>query len=172
MGIFGNKTPNHLVPIHRDNIANKDWVILLEAGTIIGPSPERVRVAHATQEKRIVKKYDFLLRAQYFIAIENYNPRIHALYFCPQLFRYETDRLVPLQGEEIGHLVAHAVEASVTERYPWYGPMEGLPDQPAIRGVLLTELDSLVVNMLPKHESLPAGSRPLLADSNRQAQNS
>jgi len=26
--------------IHPDNIAKKDWIILLEAGTIVGPSAE------------------------------------------------------------------------------------------------------------------------------------
>ncbi len=172
MGIFGNKASNHLVPIHSDNVTNRDWVILLEAGTIIGPSPEHVRVARATQEKRIVKKYDFLLRAHYFIVVEGYNPRIHALYFCPQLFRHDTDRLVPLQGEEIGQLVAHAVEASVAERPPWYCPMERLPEQPAIRGVLMTEFDSLVVDLSPKHENLPAATQPLLIHPGRQADDS
>jgi hypothetical protein len=164
MGIFGSKTPNHLVPIHCDNISNKDWVILLEAGTIVGPSPERVRVARATQEKRIVKKYDFLLRPRHFIVVEGYNPRIHALYFCPQLFRYETNRFVALQGEEIGQLVARAVEGTVAERHPWYGPTDGFPDDSAIRGVPLSEFDSLVVELPPKHESLPPSSQPLLTN--------
>jgi len=32
------KLSNDLVPIHPDNVSNKDWVILLEVGTILGPS--------------------------------------------------------------------------------------------------------------------------------------
>ena len=94
---------------------------MLEAGTIVGPSPRRIRVARWMQEKKIVKKYDAFLRTKYFIAVEGFNPRIHALYFCPQLFRYDDgDRLVPLEGEEIGQLIARAVEAGATERRPWY----------------------------------------------------
>ena len=92
---FIPKSPlNDLVPIHPDNISNKvsnkDWVILLEAGTITGPSPQRIRVARWMQERKIVKKRDIFLRVQYFIVVEGYNPRIHALYFCPQLFRHDS----------------------------------------------------------------------------------
>ena len=39
--MFGKKLPHHLVPIDPDNVANNDWVILLEASTIIGPAQER-----------------------------------------------------------------------------------------------------------------------------------
>jgi hypothetical protein len=83
-------------------------VILLEAGTIIGPTPQRIRVARWMQEKKIVKKYDMFLRTKYFIVVEGYNPRIHALYFCPQLFRHDSGRLVPLEGEEVGQFIARA----------------------------------------------------------------
>ena len=58
MGLFQRKTSNDLISIHADNISNKDWVILIEAGTIVGPSPQRIRVARWMQERKIVKKYD------------------------------------------------------------------------------------------------------------------
>ena len=106
MGFFRKNLSNDLVPIDPDNISNKDWVILLEAGTIIGPSPQRIRVARWMQEKKIVKKYDMFLRTKYFIVVEGYNPRIHALYFCPQLFRHDSGKLVPLEGEDVGRLIA------------------------------------------------------------------
>ena len=38
MGLF-RKKPTHLIPVNPDNAASKDWIILLEAGTIVGPSP-------------------------------------------------------------------------------------------------------------------------------------
>jgi len=101
---FRRKLSNDLVRVHPDNISNNDWAILLEAGTIIGPTPQRIRVARWMQEKKIVKKYDMFLRTKYFIVVEGYNPRIHALYFCPQLFRHDSGRLVPLEGEEVGQL--------------------------------------------------------------------
>ena len=112
MGLLKRKVPSHFVPVHSHNVAKKDWVILLEAGTIVGPSPERLRVARATLERRIVRKYDILLRAQHFLVVDGYDPRIHAVYFCPQLYRFDSDKkLVPLQGEEIGQLIAHALES-------------------------------------------------------------
>ena len=80
--------------------------------------------------------------------MEGYDPRIHAVYFCPQLYKYDTDKkLVPLQGEEIGRLIAHAVEAGIRERRPWYEPSEDLPDEPVINTPMQTEFDTLVVQM-------------------------
>ena len=90
------------------------------------------------------------LRTKYFIVVEGYNPRIHALYFCPQLFRHDSGRLVPLEGEEIGQLIARAVEASAIERRPWYEPMEKLPQDPLINGAMVGEFDTLVVELPPK----------------------
>ena len=48
MGLFRRNVPIHYIPVHPDNIAKKDWIILLEAGTIVGPSAEKLRVALAT----------------------------------------------------------------------------------------------------------------------------
>ena len=163
MALFGSGPSNDLVPVHPDNLGNDDWAILLEAGTIIGPSPQRVRVARWMQEKKIVRKYDMFLRAKYFMVIEGYNPRIHALYFCPQLFRHESGKLVPLEGEEMGQLIARAVEDKVAERRPWYGPTEKLPREPLINRAMLGEFDTLVVDVPAQRESLPSGSPPLLS---------
>jgi len=58
MDLFRRKVPRHFVRIHPDNIASKDWIILLEAGTIVGPSAEKLRVAAATQERKIIKKHN------------------------------------------------------------------------------------------------------------------
>ena len=132
VGLFRKKTFNDLIPIHPDNIGNKDWVILLEAGTIVGPSPQRIRVARCIQERNILKKSGVLLRTKHFMVIEGYNPRIHAVYLCPQLFRYDSDKLVPLEGDEIGELIARSIEAGSVERCPWYDPMERLPKEPLL----------------------------------------
>jgi hypothetical protein len=119
MRILQRKVPNHYIPIHRDNVSKNDWIILVEAGTIVGPSAEdqKLRVAQATLERKIVRKYNLLLRAEHYLVMEGYDPRIHALYFCPQLYQFDTDnRLVPLQGEEIGKLVVQAVQGGVVEK--------------------------------------------------------
>ena len=80
------------------------------------------------------------------------------MYFCPQLYRYDKDkRLVPLEGDEIGALLARALESGVRERKPWYQPAENLPEQPVINGEL-EEFDTLVVDM-------PAVSPPLAASA-------
>jgi hypothetical protein len=148
MGILRRKVPSHFVPIHPVNATSKDWVLLLEAGTIVGPSTERLRVARSTLEKKIVKRYDLLLRVKHFLVVEGYDPRIHAVFFCPQLYKYDTDKkLVPLQGEEIGRLIAHSVEGGIRERRPWYQPSEELPDQPVISTPMEMEFDTLVVPM-------------------------
>ncbi len=148
MGMFRRKVPNHFVPIHRHNANSKDWIILLEACTIIGPSPDRLRIARATLERRVVKKYNIFLKAKHFLVVEGYNPRIHTLYFCPQLYRYDADKkLMPLQGEEIGKVIAQSLEGGVSERRPWYQPLEKLPDEPVINAAIPNEFDTVVVEM-------------------------
>ena len=132
---------------------------MLEASTIVGPSPQRIRVASWMQERKIVKKYDMSLRTKHFIVVERYNPRFNALYFCPQLFRHDSDRLVPLEGEEIGQFIARVIEPSRAKRRPWYGPTEQLPQEPLINRTMLGEFDTLVVEMPSKQESLPAARR-------------
>jgi hypothetical protein len=148
MGLFRRKAPSHLIRIHPANTASKDWVILLEAGTILGPAPEKLRVARSTQEKKIIRKYNILLRAEHFLVLEGYDPRIHAVYFCPQLYKYDGDKkLVPLQGDEIGSLIARSLEGGIRQRRPWYEPSEKLPDEPIISAPMQEEFDTVVVEM-------------------------
>jgi hypothetical protein len=133
MGIFRTKVPHDYVPIHRDNIGTNNWTILLEAGTIVGSKTEKLRVAKATLEKKIKKKYNILLQMKHFLVLEEYNPRIHAVYFCPQLYKYDGDNaLVPLTGEEIGQLVAQSVQEGVVEIQPWYEALDKLPSKPIL----------------------------------------
>src|ERR1700726_4650615 len=133
MGILRRKVPSHLIRIHRDNVTAKDWVILLEAGTIVGPSPDKLRVARSTLERKIVRKYNMFLHAEHFLVLEGYDPRIHAVYFCPQLYKYYGDNaLVPLTGEEIGQLVAQSVHKGVVEKQPWYEALDELPSKPIL----------------------------------------
>jgi hypothetical protein len=75
VGIFRRKVPSNYIPIHPDNVRKKDWVILLEAGTVIGPSADKLRVAKATLEKRIVGKYNIFLRKQHFLVLDDYDLR-------------------------------------------------------------------------------------------------
>ena len=148
MGLFRRKVPSHFVPVHSDNAAGKDWIIVLEAGTVVGPSPTKLRVARATQERTVVKKYNILFSARHYLAVEGFNPRVHALYLCPQLYKYDAERkLIPLQGEEIGALIAQSVESGVTDRRPWYGPSEHLPGAPVIGGPAPADFDTVVVEM-------------------------
>ncbi len=159
MGLFRRKVPIHYIPVHPDNIAKKDWIILLEAGTIVGPSAEKLRVALATLERKIVTKYNVFLRAEHFLVLEGYDPRIHALYYCPQLYRYDADKtLVPLEGQEIGKLVAQAVQNGVVEKQPWYPPSEMLSDKPIVDGKMNIDFDSVVVDAPVGRSSAEASS--------------
>ena len=156
MGIFSKSLPSHLIPIEPANTSNKDWLILIEAGTIVGPSTDRIRVARSTQERKVVRRYDLFLRAKHYLVVEGYNPRIHAVYLCPQLYKYDANqKLVPLQGEEMGQLIAHALSNRIAQRRPWYEPSEKLPDEPIIGAQALTEFDTVVVEM-PAARNSPA----------------
>lgn len=158
MSIFPRKVPNHFMRINPNNATNKDWLILLEAGTIVGPSPGKLRVARSTQERKVVKKYNLRLQAEYYLDLEGYDPRIHAVYFCPQLYKYDSEKkLVPLYGEEIGKLIAQALESGINERRPWYVPSDDLPTEPAINGSIEPQFDTLVVDM-PKRSSVAASA--------------
>jgi hypothetical protein len=161
MGLVRRKVPIHYIPVHPDNITKKDWIILLEAGTIVGPSAEKLRLALATKEKKIVRKYNIFLRAEQFLVLEGYDPRIHALYYGPQLYKYDGDRtLVPLEGEEIGKLVAQAVQNGVVEKQPWYPPSEMLSRKPVVTGNMDIDFDRLVVDSPPGDSARAAVGGP------------
>ena len=81
MGIFRRNVPRNYLPIHPDNIAANDWIILLEAGTIVGPSAVKLRVALATLEKKVVTKYNIFLRKKHYLVLPGYDPRIHLYIF-------------------------------------------------------------------------------------------
>jgi hypothetical protein len=147
MGILRRKVPSHYIPIHQDNITKKDWVILLEDGTIVDAPNERLRVAAATLDKKIVTKYNIFLRKSHFLVLEGYDPRIHALYFCPQLYKHNADKqLVALDGEEIGKLLAQSVKDGVVERRPWYEPTNKLPSDPIISPTVRADFDTMIVS--------------------------
>jgi len=147
MGIFRRKVPRHYIPIHPDNIATKDWIVLLEAGTIVGCSAEKLRVATATLERKIVTKHNILLKKAHFLILEGYDPRIHALYFCPQLYKLDSEnKPVALDGQEIGQLLAQSVRDGVVEKQPWYEPSDSVPGEPIIATTAKANFDSLIVD--------------------------
>jgi hypothetical protein len=145
MGIF-SKPRGTLVPIHTDNANTRDWLVLLEAATIVGHERERLRVALTTRERKLVTKRKMFGKAEHFLVVDGYDPRIHALYFCPQLYKNEDGSLVPLSGEEIGQLMAQALEKGAIEKAPWCGPADGAPKEPIIKASAKMEFDSLVVD--------------------------
>jgi hypothetical protein len=133
MGIFNRKVPRHYIPIHPDNIESRDWIILLEVGTIVGQSIDMIRVAMTTLERKIVTKYNVFLRKRHFLVVEGYDPRIHALFCCPQLYRLDSDnKPVALAGEEIGQLIAQSFRDGISHKQPWYEPSETLPADPML----------------------------------------
>jgi hypothetical protein len=66
---------------------------LAEQFDVHAPQPQRLRVAKATQERKIAKKYKLFRTSSYFLVLGEYNPRTHAVYFCPQLYRYDNEKL-------------------------------------------------------------------------------
>jgi hypothetical protein len=92
------------------------------------------------------------------------------VYFCPQLYKYDQDnKLVPLQGDEIGEIIAKTLVRGVIERRPWYEPSEKLPNQPIIN-VPSDEFETLVVEMHTTGSAAdkkPADKKPLAVVENR-----
>jgi hypothetical protein len=143
--------------MHPNNVFSRDWMILLEASTIVGPSPVGLRVAKTTQERKIVRRLRGLRRRTYLV-VDGYDPRIHTLYFCPQLYKYDSNqKLVPLQGDEIGSLIAEAVQDQVKARRPWYDPSEAPPSEPVIAKDMVTEF---VVEKPKRRPALVAPPNP------------
>jgi hypothetical protein len=158
---FFQKVPG-LVPIDPDNVVSNDWIILLEANTIVDSSGE-LRVAKTTQERKIVKRFKSFCRRP-FLVIDGYDPRIHSLYFCPQLYKHdEHGRLVLLEGEEIGRLLAKAMQGKAKLRLPWYEPTNKLPVDPIIDADLNKEFDTLVIDEAPDRPGLVAATRSRLS---------
>jgi hypothetical protein len=147
MSVAGRKAVGNLVPVDPDNARRQDWIVLLEASTIVGSPRDKLRVALTTRERKVRKKFRLFSKTEYFLQIPGYDPRIHALYFCPQLYKYDDDKLVALDGEEIGRLMVQALQDGASDRQPWYEPLDKLPDDPVVTGSVQTELDSVVVNM-------------------------
>src|SRR3954453_2400413 len=160
MGIFN--TRGNLVPIHADNAKTRDWLVLLEAATIVGHERDKLRVALTTQERKLVKRRKLFGKTEYFLVVDGYDPRIHALYFCPQLYRNADGVLVPLTGEEIGQLMARALERGAIEKPPWYEPSDSLPTDAVIKATPEMEFDSLVVDApSPKAKAPPLRAVPI-----------
>jgi hypothetical protein len=153
MRILRRRNPYRLVPIHPSNAVNNHWAVLLEASTIIGTRAKKLRVASATQRKEVVRRFT-LNHRKTFLVVEEYNPRIHILLFCPQLYQYDqAGRLSPLDGEEIGRFIAEALEQKAPPKCPWYNPLHATPVDAVLNEQMPSEYDTLVIE--------PALSPPL-----------
>ena len=162
MGIFG-KQHGTLVPVHEENAHSKDWLVLLEAATIVGQEREKLRVALTTQDRKLVRKRRLFRKPEHFLVLDGYDPRIHALYFCPQLYKNDDGSLVPLTGPEIGRLMAQALEGGAIDKSPWYEPSDGVPKDPVIKAGPGMEFDSLVVDAPGPHANRSPALRTVAA---------
>ena len=156
MAFFRRKRRRQLIPLHRDNARTNDWLVILEANTIVGRDREALRVACATRELNIVTRFRSF-RPQLFLRVEGYDPRIHVLFFCPQLYQYDRDgTLVPLRSDEIGRFVARALDEKTAIRRPWYEPRESLPGRTPVAETMLDDYDTLLVESPPAQPLLSA----------------
>jgi hypothetical protein len=106
----------------------------------------KLRVALTTQERKIVKKHKLFGKTEHFIVLEGHDARIHALYFCPQLYKKDDGALVPLSGQEIGQLMAQILEEGAIAKSPWYEPSDMLPKESIITVIPDAQFDTLVVD--------------------------
>jgi hypothetical protein len=73
--------------------------------------------------------------------LEGYDPRIHALYSCPRLYKYNSDKqLAALEGEKIEKLLAQSVKDEVIK------PSNNSPPEPVISPTTKTEFDTMIVS--------------------------
>jgi len=168
MSIF-SRQHGTLVPIHEDNAHTKDWLVLLEAATVVGQDRDKLRVALTTQDRKLVKKRRLFRKPEYFLVLDGYDPRIHALYFCPQLYKNEDGTLVPLSGPEIGQLMAQALEDGAIEKSPWYEPADGVSKDPVIKASPGMDFDSLVVDPVAPKANGSAPLRAIVASENAKS---
>ena len=124
-------------------------------------------------ERKLVKKWRLFRKPEHFLVLDGYDSRIHALYFCPQLYKSPDGSLVPLTGPEIGELMAQALENGAIEKAPWYEPADAIPKDPVIKAAPGMEFDSLVVDApgakANKSTTLRAvGSRQVVTTADRQ----
>jgi hypothetical protein len=129
---------------------------LVRGGYDCGARTRQAQVALTTQERKIVKRRKSFGKTEHFVVVDGYDPRIHALYFCPQLYKNEGGALVPLTGQEIGQLMAQALERGAIEKPPWYEPSDSLPKEPVIKATPEMEFDSLVVDAPAQKAKSPA----------------
>jgi hypothetical protein len=61
-----------------------------------------------------------------------------------------------LSGQEIGQLMAQALEGGAIEKSPWYEPSGSLPKEPIIGSAPELEFDSLVVDSPSARANEPA----------------
>src|ERR1700761_151533 len=157
------------VAINSDNANSKDWLVLLEAATVVGIDRDKLRVALVTQERKLVKRRSLFRKTQHFLLVDGYDPRIHALYFCPQLYTKKDGELVALTGPEIGQLMARALEGGAIERPPWYEPSHEAPKEHVIASGPEMEFDSLGVDTPVAKGSKPTELHSVSADKQKTA---
>ena len=95
--------------------------------------------------------------------IREFTPCIFVLNFTNMTL---IKKLVPLQGEEIGKLIAQALASGVKARRPWYEPSEKLPTQPVVNAPK-DQFDTLVVDMASARELDPTDKKSLSVVENR-----
>ncbi|QDM26313.1 hypothetical protein FNL56_09595 [Tardiphaga sp. vice304] len=67
---MNDRRKSSLVPIHPDNAHTRDWIILLEASTIVGQTRDKLRVAMTTQERKLVRKRKLFGKTTYFLVVD------------------------------------------------------------------------------------------------------
>jgi hypothetical protein len=72
----------------------------------------------------------------------------------------EDGDLVPLSGQEIGQLMAQALEGGAIEKSPWYEPSDSVPEEPIVGPAPQFEFDSLVVDSPIARANEPTVLRP------------
>jgi hypothetical protein len=80
-----NSNKGNLVPVNADNANTRDWLVLLEASTIVGHERGKLRVALVTQERKLVKKRRLFRKPEHFLVVDGFDPNSRVVFLSPTL---------------------------------------------------------------------------------------
>jgi hypothetical protein len=95
MNSIKGRPHGNLVPVNADNANTRDWLVLLEASTIVGHQRGKLRVALVTQERKFVKKRRLFRKAEHSSSSMDSILEYTRCIFVPNSTRMKMERLFP-----------------------------------------------------------------------------
>ena len=85
MSSIKGRPQGNLVPVNADNANTRDWLVLLEASTIVGHERGKLRVALVTQERKFVKNVGCFAKRNISSSSTDSSSNTRAVFLSPTL---------------------------------------------------------------------------------------